>query len=101
VLIEPIKKEFGLSDTIMGLLAGFGFVLFYSLLGLPIARFADRLNRRNMIAIALAFWSAMTCLCGMAQSLAGLAAARIGVGIGRICGYAGIAVADLRSVQQE
>src|SRR3979490_1744109 len=44
VLIEPIKKEFALSDTMMGLLAGFGFVLFYSLVGIPIARVADRLT---------------------------------------------------------
>src|SRR6202163_1394701 len=78
VLIEPIKKEFTLSDTTMGLLAGFGFVLFYSLLGIPIARVADRLNRRNIVAIAFAFWSAMTFLCGMAQSVAALALARIG-----------------------
>jgi MFS family permease len=82
VLIEPIKKEFALSDTTMGLLAGFGFVLFYSLLGIPIARLADRFNRRNIVAIALAFWSAMTVFCGMAQSVATLALARIGVGIG-------------------
>ncbi|MEH2501885.1 MFS family permease [Bradyrhizobium sp. AZCC 1578] len=82
VLIEPIKKEFALSDTTMGLLAGFGFVLFYSLLGVPIARIADRFNRRNIVAIALAFWSAMTVFCGMAQSVATLALARIGVGIG-------------------
>ena len=54
VLIEPIKKEFALSDTMMGLLAGFGFALFYSLLGIPIARVADRLNRRNIVAAALA-----------------------------------------------
>jgi predicted MFS family arabinose efflux permease len=86
VLIEPIKKEFALSDTAMGLLAGFGFVLFYSLLGIPIARVADRINRRNIVAIALAFWSAMTLLCGMAQSVASLAAARIGVGIGESAG---------------
>src|SRR3954451_19351795 len=82
VLIEPIKKEFALSDTMMGLLAGFGFVLFYSLLGIPIARVADRLNRRNIVAVALAFWSAMTIFCGMAQSVTTLALARIGVGIG-------------------
>jgi MFS family permease len=82
VLIEPIKKEFVLSDTTMGLLAGFGFVLFYSLLGIPIARLADRLSRRNIVAIAFAFWSAMTFLCGMAQSVTTLALARIGVGIG-------------------
>src|ERR1700719_3484685 len=86
VLIEPIKKEFVLSATAMGLLAGFGFVLFYSLLGIPIARIADRLNRRNIVAIAFAFWSAMTFLCGMAQSVASLALARIGVGIGESAG---------------
>src|SRR6202789_2353064 len=60
VLMEPIKKEFTLTDTTMGLLAGFGFVLFYSLLGIPIARSADRLTRRNIVALAFAFWSAMT-----------------------------------------
>src|SRR4051795_2695664 len=86
VLIEPIKKEFTLSDTAMGLLAGFGFVLFYSLLGIPIARVADRFNRRNIVAIAFAFWSAMTALCGIAGSVATLALARIGVGIGESAG---------------
>jgi MFS family permease len=86
VLIEPIKKEFALSDTTMGLLAGFGFVLFYSLLGIPIARVADRVNRRNIVAVAFAFWSAMTFLCGMASSVASLTLARIGVGIGESAG---------------
>jgi MFS family permease len=86
VLIEPIKKEFALSDTMMGLLAGFGFVLFYSLLGIPIARVADRLNRRNIVAVAFAFWSAMTFLCGMATSVTSLALTRIGVGIGESAG---------------
>jgi MFS family permease len=82
VLIEPIKKEFSLSDTAMGLLAGFGFVLFYSLLGIPIARLADRHNRRNIVALAFAFWSAMTFLCGIATNVTALALARIGVGLG-------------------
>lgn len=86
VLIEPIKKEFSLSDTMMGLLAGFGFALFYSLLGIPIARVADRLNRRNIVALAFAFWSAMTALCGIAASVTALAFARIGVGIGESAG---------------
>ena len=86
VLIEPIKKEFALSDTTMGLLAGFGFVLFYSLLGIPIARVADRVNRRNIVALAFAFWSAMTFLCGLASSVTTLALARIGVGIGESAG---------------
>lgn len=86
VLIEPIKKEFTLSDTTMGLIAGFGFVLFYSLLGIPIARLADRMNRRNIVAMAFAFWSAMTAFCGMAQSVTTLTLARIGVGIGESAG---------------
>ncbi|MBV9560145.1 MAG: MFS transporter [Bradyrhizobium sp.] len=86
VLIEPIKKEFMLSDTAMGLLAGFGFVLFYSALGIPIARIADRLSRRNIVAAAFAFWSAMTFLCGLASSVTTLALARIGVGIGESAG---------------
>src|SRR4029078_12766906 len=88
VLIEPIKKEFALSDTTMGLLAGFGFVLVYSLLGIPIARIADRLNRRNIVAVAFAFWSAMTFLCGMASSVASLALAGGGVGIRAAAGRA-------------
>ncbi len=86
VLIEPIKKEFALSDTVMGLLAGFGFVLFYSVLGIPIARIADRLSRRNIVALAFAFWSAMTALCGLAQGVTTLALARIGVGLGESAG---------------
>jgi len=86
VLIEPIKKEFQLSDTMLGLLAGFGFVLMYSALGMPIARLADRSNRRNIVTAGLAFWSAMTALCGMAQNVAMLAVARIGVGIGESAG---------------
>jgi MFS family permease len=86
VLIEPIKKEFQLSDTMLGLLAGFGFVLMYSVLGMPIARLADRSNRRNIVTAGLAFWSAMTALCGMAQNVTMLACARIGVGIGESAG---------------
>jgi MFS family permease len=86
VLIEPIKKEFALSDTTMGVLAGFGFVLFYSLLGIPIARIADRVNRRNIVALAFAFWSAMTFLCGLASSVTTLALARVGVGVGESAG---------------
>jgi len=57
-------------------------VLFFSLLGIPIARLADRLNRRNIVSVALAFWSAMTFLCGTAQNDAALALARIGESAG-------------------
>lgn len=86
VLIEPIKKEFALSDTMIGLLAGFGFVLMYSAIGMPIAYYADRGNRRNIVALGLTLWSSMTMLCGMAQSVSMLALARIGVGIGESAG---------------
>src|SRR5262245_29413445 len=67
ILLEPIKHELELSDTQLGLLTGFAFALFYATLGIPIARFADRSNRRNLIAIALAIWSAMTALSGVAM----------------------------------
>ena len=82
ILLEAIKADLKLSDTQMGLLSGLIFALFYATLGLPIARLADRSSRSNIIAISLAFWSAMTALCGMAQNFTHLMIARIGVGIG-------------------
>lgn len=82
ILQEDIKKELLLSDTQLGLLAGFAFAIFYATLGLPVARWADKSNRVNIIAIALALWSAMTAVCGLAQNFVQLLLARIGVGIG-------------------
>jgi predicted MFS family arabinose efflux permease len=82
ILVEPVKAEFDLSDTQMGLLAGLAFALFYTLAGIPIARFADRWSRRNLIAICLALWSLFTVLCGAARSYLTLAFARFGVGVG-------------------
>ena len=82
ILLEPIKLELGLSDTALGLLTGFAFALFYATLGIPIARYADKNNRRNLIALALAIWSGMTALSGLAQNFWQLLAARIGVGVG-------------------
>ena len=82
ILIESIKADLGLSDQALGFLSGFAFAAFYATLGIPIARWADRGNRRNLISLALAVWSAMTALCGLAQNFWQLAAARIGVGIG-------------------
>lgn len=82
ILVEPIKKDLGLSDGQIGWLIGGSFALFYTVAGLPIARLADRANRRNIIAVALLVWSAMTMLCGMARSFPQLLAARIGVGVG-------------------
>jgi len=82
ILIEPIKLELGLNDTQMGLLTGFAFALFYATLGIPIARYADRGNRRNLIALALGVWSFMTAISGLALNFWHLLIARIGVGIG-------------------
>lgn len=86
ILQEPIKRDLGLSDTQLGLLSGFSFAIFYTVLGLPIARLADRHNRRNIIAIALAVWSGMTALSGLAQNYIQLLLARMGVGVGEAGG---------------
>lgn len=84
ILAEPIALDLGLSDTQIGLMTGLAFALFYTALGLPIARYADRptTNRPRLIAIALATWSAMTALCGVANNFVQLLLARIGVGVG-------------------
>ncbi|WP_081944868.1 spinster family MFS transporter [Sphingopyxis sp. MWB1] len=84
ILAEPIKADLNLSDTQLGLLAGPAFAVFYALLGIPIARYADRegTNRVRLIALALAIWSAMTAVCGLAQNFVQLLFARIGVGVG-------------------
>src|SRR5690349_15089766 len=60
VLLEPIKAEFGVSDTMLGLLTGFSFALFYATLGIPVAHWADRGDRKVIITAALSIWSAMT-----------------------------------------
>ncbi|AUX70948.1 MFS transporter [Porphyrobacter sp. HT-58-2] len=84
ILAEPIARDLDLSDTQIGLMTGLAFALFYTVLGIPIARFADRpsTNRPRLIAVALALWSAMTALCGLAQNFWQLLLARIGVGVG-------------------
>jgi MFS family permease len=86
VFIDPIKAEFEVSDTAMGLLVGFAFALFYTFAGIPIARLADRGNRRTIIALGLAVWSGMTVASGLARSFVQLAVARVGVGIGEAAG---------------
>lgn len=86
IVQEPIKLEFGLSDAELGLLTGFTFMLFYVAFGIPFARWADRGVRRDIIAIAIVAWSAMTALCGMAQTFMQLLLARIGVAVGEAGG---------------
>jgi MFS family permease len=82
VLIGPIREQFDISDFQYSLLHGFAFSMFYIVLGLPIARLADRGSRKWIIAIGVFLWSLMTCLCGLAKSFFTLFLARIGVGVG-------------------
>jgi predicted MFS family arabinose efflux permease len=82
ILLEPIRRDLGVSDTAMGFLTGPAFALFYTLAGIPIARWADRGVRRDIIAIGLALWSGMTALSGLATQYWHLAFARVGVGVG-------------------
>ena len=86
ILLEPIKAEFGATDTQMGLLTGLAFALFYATLGVPMARLADRWSRRNVLAMSMAVWSGMTALCATASSFGQLALYRIGVGVGEAGG---------------
>jgi MFS family permease len=86
IVLDDVKRELGASDTAMGLLSGLAFSLFYTLAGIPIARFADRGTRRSIVAAGLAVWSAMTAACGLAGSFWQLALARFGVGIGEAAG---------------
>ncbi len=86
LLIQPIKEELQVSDSVMGFMAGFAFAAFYSIVGLPVARWADRSVRRNVMALSLFLWSAMTAACGLARTVPQMLAARIAVGIGEAGG---------------
>jgi MFS family permease len=88
ILAQPIAKELHLTDFHIGLMTGLAFALFYTGLGIPIARFADRpsTSRVKVIAVCLMIWSAMTALCGAAQTFLQLFLARVGVGIGEAGG---------------
>ncbi len=82
ILLEQIKADLQLSDTQLGLLSGLAFAIFYATLGIPVAWLADRGSRRDIIAVALTLWSAMTALCGTAQNFIQLLIFRIRVGVG-------------------
>ncbi|OEY67958.1 arabinose ABC transporter permease [Marinobacter sp. X15-166B] len=88
ILIEPIKLEFGVSDTLIGLLSGVAFAIFYTVFGIPIGRLSDRIGRKPVVAAACVAWSVMTMLCGVATSFAMLLLFRIGVAIGEAGGSA-------------
>lgn len=82
LLVEPIKEDLGLSDTSVSLLHGLAFALFYTFMGIPIGRLADRLSRRSIISVGVAVWSTMTAACGLANNFWQLFGARVGVGVG-------------------
>jgi predicted MFS family arabinose efflux permease len=82
VLLPSIKADLDLSDAQLGLLTGLAFSVFYAICGIPLARWADRGVRRNIIAMVLGVWSVMTALTGIAQHYWQLFAARVGVGAG-------------------
>ncbi len=82
ILQESIKAELDLSDKQLGLLSGFTFAVFYVVCGIPIARWADRYNRVNIVSVSLVVWSGMTALSGFVANYLQLLAARIGVGVG-------------------
>jgi len=86
ILIDPIKQDLGVSDSAMGLLVGLGFAVFYTLAGIPIARWADTGSRRTVIVFSVAVWSLMTAAQGLARSFWQLAVARVGLGIGEAGG---------------
>lgn len=81
-LVTPLKHDLHLSDTQIGLLQGFAFAIFYSVLGIPFGLAADRVNRRNLVAAGVIAWSLMTSCGSVAKSFGTLALARMGVGIG-------------------
>jgi MFS family permease len=88
ILAIPIKAELGLSDSQLGLMGGLAFALFYTFLGIPIARLADRVSRTGIMTAALALWSLMTAMCGLTHTFAQLFMARVGVGVGEAGGVA-------------
>jgi predicted MFS family arabinose efflux permease len=82
ILLAPIKAEFGVSDTALGLLTGLTFAVFYGLLGIPLGYIADRSNRRHLLGASLTLFSGLTLASGLATSFGQLVGARIGVGVG-------------------
>ena len=102
VLAAYIIEDLQLSDGQFGMLSGLAFAFIYTTLGIPIARWADLGNRRNIIALAVTVWSAMTVLCGAAQSFIQLFMARFGVGVGEAGGSppAHSIVSDIFPVEQ-
>jgi predicted MFS family arabinose efflux permease len=82
ILLDSIKRDLGVSDSLMGLLVGPAFAVLYTIAGIPVARLADRHSRRVVLSIGLAAWSIATAASGLVRSYAQMALARVAVGIG-------------------
>lgn len=82
LMVNPIKRDLGISDTGISLLMGVSFAVFYTLFGIPLGRLADTRSRRGIICFGIAFWSLMTAGCGLTKKFWDLALMRMGVGIG-------------------
>jgi len=82
LVLQNIKADLALSDTQLGLLSGIAFALLYAVMGIPIARWADRGNRVTIISLTAVIWSVMVALCGVASSFTQLLLIRVGVGVG-------------------
>jgi MFS family permease len=82
LMVGPIRRDLVISDTQMSLLLGLAFAVFYTLLGIPIARLADRFSRRGIIAAGITIWCVMTATCGLTRNFSQLFIARVGVGVG-------------------
>lgn len=82
LLVGPIRRDLGISDTEMSLLMGLSFAIFYTILGVPLGRIADNRSRRGLIAVGVVLWSIMTALCGTAKVYWQMFLYRVGVGVG-------------------
>ena len=82
LLVEPIRRDLDISDTQVSLLGNLAFGIFYTVLGLPLGRAADRFSRRGIIAAGVTIWCLMTAMCGLARNFSQLFLARVGVGVG-------------------
>ena len=86
-IAEPVKQEFGLSDAQLGFAMGFAMVIMRVIIGVPVGRISDSWNRRNVLALSLAFWSLATAATGMARNFTQFIAARLCVGAGTAGSY--------------
>src|SRR5581483_2739652 len=82
IIGQPMKESLRITDNQLGLLGGFAFAILYTILGVPIARVAERVSRVNVMAVCITIWSAFTAACGVAPNFTAMLACRVGVGIG-------------------